>query len=386
MPASNLYQPAFIADYLRTPGLLHRDAAWCGISAKFCTMIAEAAQELLQRPERLTDLVRCARALFGPDEWNASEWRSISHNTSISDRFFLIFPLLQHLTLLQDWYAARGIPESVLRNTLTDIQIWIETCQQLSGQAGLREAGWLREHFHGRVIRLGRLQFQPSTYEGTFIALSNRKSGKTCLVASGGKTITQQGIFSDCEGASGTTIELTYSENEGEIRRAHVVQPNGTIALTPTDFAPGCWEKKLTQGDTTLALHIPAGSPLLFSACQDSFRQAADFYPRHFSDTPTARAVTCGSWLFYPGLSDILPADSNIVRFQQAFFRFPFPGATANQAYERAFAPHGRAITREQLKSTLQRRLFDHIQAGHAPISSGGLVLPPFENWGHSQT
>ena len=110
--------------------------------------------------------------------------------------------------------------------------------------------------------------------------------------------------------------------------------------------------------------------------------QAASFYPRHFPERATARAVVCGSWLFNPGLCDILPGTSNLVRFQRAFLRVPLPGATAGQTYERAFAPHGRAIRREQLATTQQRRLFDHIAAGHVPIGAGGIFPAPIDAWG----
>lgn len=382
MPSSNQYQPAFIGDYLRTSGLLTRDAAWCGIGPELCRMITDAAHELLQRPDRLADLTRCASTLFTPDEWEPAAWKDTPRDTSLSERFFLLLPLLQHLTQTRQEYAVRGIPEKILRDTLADIPIWIETYQQRTGLPGFREAGWLRGGFKGRVIRLGRLQFEPAIYDGPVIALVQRHSGSVCLVARGGRTITQQGVYSDSEGVTGPVIALAYTEVAGEIRRAHVVQPNGTLALTPTDFAPGCWETKLAPGDAALILHIPAGEPLLFSACQDSFRQAATFYPRYFSEAPAPRAVFTSTWLFYPGLCDILPADANIVRFQRAFHRYPTPGATAAQTYERAFAPQGKAITREQLRGTLQQRLFDHIEAGHVPIQASGLVLPPLENWG----
>ncbi len=382
MPTPNEYEPAFISDYLRAPNLLSRDAAWCGIGSEFCKMITDAAQALLQRPDRLADLARCANSLFGPSEWEPAAWKDTPRDNSLGERFFLLLPHLQRLTHIRHEYSTRGIPDYVLRDTLADIPIWIETHRQRTGLPGFQEAGWMRLHFQLNLIRLGRLQFQPTTYNGTFVALRHRHTGSTCIVARGERTITQQGIFANSEGASGTVIELTYTEVDGEIRRAHVVQPNGTLALIPTDFEPGCWERQLTRGDAILALHIPAGERLLFSACQDSFRQAAAFFPRYFSENPTPRAVTCSSWLFYPGLGDILPADANIVRFQRAFHRFPVPGATAAQTYERAFSPFGKAITKEQLKGTLQQRLFDHIQAGHVPITAGGLVLAPFENWG----
>jgi len=385
MSVSNIYHPAFIGEYLRTPGLLNHDAAWCGISPEYCKMITDAARELLQNPERIADLAHCASTLFAPGKWDPRQWKDTPRDDSLGERFFLVFPLLQHLSVIRQWYAARGIPEGVLHDTLADIQLWIETNKQWRGLPAFQQVSWLREHFHGRVIRLGRLQFQPATYNGTFIALAHRQNGDICVVACGKHALTQQGIFADSEGASGATFELTFSEVAGEVRRAHVVQPNGTLALTPTDFAPGCWEQKLAPGDAHLALHIPAGEPLLFADCQDSFQQAAAFYPRYFSDSPELRAVTCSSWLFYPGLCDILPASANIVRFQQAFLRLPAPDATADQTYQRVFGPNGRTITREKLQGTLQHQLFDHIQAGHVPISASGLILPPFENWGTTE-
>lgn len=380
--ADMLHEPNNIAEYLRTHGLLRRDAAWCGIAPGNIEEIAVAADEVLRRPDRLRDLARCAAALFDPGPWKGNEWTDTPRDDSPGERYFFLLPLLQHLEVTMRWYAARGIPESVLRETMTDLQIWIDTCRERTGRPGLREAGWLREHFNGRIFRLGRLQFQPAKCGLPCLALSRRRDGKVCLVARGGSAVVPSGIYADSEGAAGSPIALVCEEVEGEIRLAHRIQPEGRISPKPTGFEAGVWETRLAPGDPVLALHIPAGAPLAFEACRDSFRRAAAFFPRYFGDAPVPRGVTCGSWLFYPGLCDLLPPDANIVRFQLAFHRFPLPGATSAQTCERAFHPHGRAITREQLKGTLQHRLFDHIQSGHVPISGGGLVLPPLDNWG----
>ena len=126
--------------------------------------------------------------------------------------------------------------------------------------------------------------------------------------------------------------------------------PNGYIATRPTQFAAGEWLRAIYPREPALALHIPAGEPLCFEACCDAFRQAATFFPRYFPDHPAYRAVTCSSWLFYPGLRDVLPPDANIVRFQRAFLCFPVTAATAHQAWERAFEPYGAAIRPDQLR------------------------------------
>ncbi len=379
---SDLHRPAPIADYLRAPDQLRADAVWCGLAPASCDLLVQAASELLRRPERLADLARCAAALFGPDEWKGADWQDTPRDASPGEQFFLMLPLLQHLPVTRAAYARRAIPESVLRETLADLQLWVDTQVERTGQAGFREAGWLREHFGLRVIRLGRLQFQPATYAAPFTVLVHRRTGETRLAAHAGRSITAGGVFADSEGATGPFIELTCEERDGEIRRAHLVRPDGRIAAEPAALEPGGWDKRLTTGDAVLALHIPAGAPLAFEACRDSFQRADAFYPRYFADQPAPRGVVCGSWLFNPDLSDLLPPESNIVRFQQAFHRHPLPGANAGQTYERAFSPFGRAIPREQLKGTLQHRLFEHIQAGHIPLGAGGLVLAPLNTFG----
>ncbi len=381
LPAA-LNEPANIADFLRNTRQLRAEAAWAGINPASSDLIVQAADDLLRRPERLADLARCATTLFTPNAWKAEDWMDVPRDNTAGERFFLILPLLQHLAQMRARYAAHAIPDTVLQDTLADLQIWIDTNQQRSGAPGFREVGWMREHLYGRVIRLGRLQFQPSTYNMPFVVLTHRQRGETCVAACGGHQITATGIYADSEGAAGPFIDLTYVEEQGEIRQAHRVQPDGYIAPQPTTFAPGEWERRLTAGDPVLNLHIPTGAPLDFDACRDSFVQAAAFYPRHFPELPAARAVICGSWLFNPGLCDILPETANIVRFQRAFLRVPQPKATSGQTYERAFVPHGRASRREQLTTSLQRRLFDHIAAGHVPLGAGGIFPAPLEAWG----
>lgn len=382
--ASPLNEPARIADFLRDARRVRTEAAWAGIAPPFCDLIERAAGELLQRPERLDDLVRCADALCGAGGWDGAAWRDTPRDDSAGERFFFILPLLQHLAPMRAAYAARGIPDDVLRDTLSDFQIWIDTNRARTGSPGFREAGWLREHVRCRLYRLGRLQFQPSVSAMPFVVLAHRRRGEVCVVVRGAFRVTADGRFADSEGASGPVLETVFREEAGEIRLAHRVRSDGFIAAEPTAFEPGGWEPRLAPGDPVLALHIPAGEPLAFDACRESFRKADAFFPRHFADLPAPRGVTCGSWLFYPGFCDILPATSNIVRFQRAFLRVPVPGATADQTYERAFSPHGRSVTRGQLATTLQRRLFDHIAEGHVPVNAGALFPAPLGNWGSS--
>lgn len=73
-------------------------------------------------------------------------------------------------------------------------------------------------------------------------------------------------------------------------------------------FEPVGWEKK-----AALNVHIPQGEPLDPDAVQRSYRQAYAFF--HGSIT----CYVCGSWLLLPQLAQVLPPDSNIIRFQKDY-------------------------------------------------------------------
>ena len=80
-----------------------------------------------------------------------------------------------------------------------------------------------------------------------------------------------------------------------------------TAADSNTGPAPFC-----------LHTHIPEKGPLTPESVGESFRAASAFYAHYFPDEPYSMA-TCSSWLLDAQLSQILPADSNIVRFARLF-------------------------------------------------------------------
>ncbi|MBC2905825.1 DUF5596 domain-containing protein [Streptomyces sp. PSKA01] len=68
-----------------------------------------------------------------------------------------------------------------------------------------------------------------------------------------------------------------------------------------------------------LNLHIPDfHGPLSPAACDRSLALAREFFARHFPEERYSAAL-CHSWLLDPQLKEYLPADSNIVRFQERF-------------------------------------------------------------------
>ncbi|WP_084958491.1 acyltransferase domain-containing protein [Thermoactinospora rubra] len=76
-------------------------------------------------------------------------------------------------------------------------------------------------------------------------------------------------------------------------------------------------------GEPVLSVHIPDFlGPMTPEACEESFRRAREFFPRHFpEDFPDGkvRLAVCDSWLLDGRLAAHLPRGSNIVAFQRRF-------------------------------------------------------------------
>ena len=73
----------------------------------------------------------------------------------------------------------------------------------------------------------------------------------------------------------------------------------------------------VSKGDTVLSVHIPAGGRLNEEDCEASYSLAREFFKKHFDmETPV---FFCYSWLLQPWLSEALPEESLIIRFQSKY-------------------------------------------------------------------
>ena len=78
------------------------------------------------------------------------------------------------------------------------------------------------------------------------------------------------------------------------------------------------------DGRWVIDTHIPESGPLTPGSVDDSFARAREVFGTHFADLP-AEEAHCRSWLLDPQLAEVLPGESNMVRFQRRW------GCTATQ-------------------------------------------------------
>lgn len=136
---------------------------------------------------------------------------------------------------------------------------------------------------------------------------------------------------------------------------------------------------ELRPGEPCLDLHIPDyAGPLTPEACDRSLAVAREFFPRHF---PTERygAACCHSWLLDPQLKRYLPADSNIVRFQERFHVSCGNSEPEDDLPVRfVFGDPDLPVETLPRRTTLERAVGDHLRGGgHWYSGHGWLTFTP---------
>ncbi|MFJ2772768.1 acyltransferase domain-containing protein [Streptomyces sp. NPDC087300] len=119
-------------------------------------------------------------------------------------------------------------------------------------------------------------------------------------------------------------------------------------------------------GDPCLNLHITDfRGPLSPEACDRAIDLAREFFARHFPEERYETAV-CHSWLLDPQLRDYLPADSNIVRFQERFRPADGYGQEPDDSTPVGFVFGDRALSVDRLsrRTTVERAVGDHLRSG----------------------
>jgi hypothetical protein len=121
------------------------------------------------------------------------------------------------------------------------------------------------------------------------------------------------------------------------------------------------------RGDTAIGLHIPEAGPLTPEAVEASLDEARAFFPRHFPGE-SYTMFSCGSWLLDPQLTEYLPGDSNIIRFQRRFELEPYEEPEGLDADVEVLRFVFRSLTTplDELPrdSVLQRAVIEHLKAG----------------------
>ena len=230
-------------------------------------------------------------------------------------------PFIMHK--MQEVGKARAIPIEIILDTIADITGDLGDYKKMHGGLPPGSLGFrMNVNFGGEYFRLGRLSFHITGSRAKMRVFRNLSSGRVVVLSEDGVTYMDDGQLYD-PGRKNTAGEAwTARLHIGEEKiSGYPVVPSGRAVKEKIILDSNGWEQELAPGDPVLDIHIPGGMPLEFEECKEAMRAAMGFFKKHFPEKQAA-AFTCFSWLLDTRLQELLPDDSNIIRFQKEFYLF----------------------------------------------------------------
>jgi len=333
--------------------------------------------------------------LFGPVDQRPRTNQLPLLTDALGDQagMFNVLILLSGTPQMRAVHRSRGVPESVTRESVTDLDINLHTedylCEHGTWGVGNGILGWLLLTWWGDLYRLGRLQFIPSNFRSPFHAYRNRVTGAVVALSdpglpyrADGQRDGSAGIF-DRQGAWTSMLEVDDDSVTG-----NPVSPEGYVLRDPVTLPRREWVPVMGPNSPCLDIHIPAGAPMDYDQCGESLRRALEFFPRHFPDRQFV-GFACHSWILDTLFAELLPPTSNLVRFQREVYLFPIPhgGGVIRRVFGYGFAEMDGTVSdvdRARLpRDTGMRRAFAaHLDAGGRFRGGGCFLLKEDLDWG----
>ena len=216
----------------------------------------------------------------------------------------------------------RGVPEEYDRDipermTRKQLRKYTET-----GDISFEDYPWDMNFYCCQIFFLDRFYFIPYRWGDAPTAWRNAETGKVTALWRAGDRIRRDGQYDGVNGVTDPEAFVTVlEETETEIRGNRVL-PEGLISPETVTLDKRVWKKALGEDDFLLALHIPGGEGYTTERVRSSCEKALEFYGRYYPEYKY-RGIWSESWLYDPGLREILDPERNIIRVQKQFYCYP---------------------------------------------------------------
>ena len=224
---------------------------------------------------------------------------------------------------LYDYLLEKELPEDIVRATVQQFENCMYLQQERSGHLGMskRYFDHMQRYVDFRILNVGRLRFEMHDLKDACI-VESRKTGEQIIFPVGGE-MNEDGLLADTPPMRPHSNGFTAFFKETE--QSYIGTPikaDGSCQKEPLTLDKNEFFMKLPLHSACLAVHIPAKGALTEEACQKSYERALAIFSKLHPTTPI-RAFRCHSWMMSPQLKEILKGDSNLLRFQAPYRKYP---------------------------------------------------------------
>jgi len=231
-----------------------------------------------------------------------------------------LFALLPQAVKTMAQLRQRGVPEEIILATFRALEGTLAATEARLGRPMFNDAyfGWTQHFLNGVILRIGRFEFHriPNMYGADF-AVFRSDAGEYRLLAVRG-TYDQNGRCKKGDAAPDPAdITVSYAETETYFE-GNAITEKGMICRETVRLPKPFWKKICDPGSPALTVHIPIGPGMTPENVHASYAKALEVMESCYPEF-SFPVLHCGSWLMDTQLADMLPAESNMVRFQSDY-------------------------------------------------------------------
>ena len=355
-------------------------------TCKFCSLDQDTTDHALefshviQRTPGMTLLFwHCHRLIYIAKDYpqrHFIHWPLFASLGKDAGLFYLLLALsiVPKIRLL---HQGRGIPEEISRASLYDVAINVTRYGRLyDGLTGILPRGlhWFRRHSGGGLLRIGRLEYVVTPFQGTVTMFRHKNSGAALALFKDGIVFQADGLrpvtpLPAVDVPTGGFVSR-YAETDDRIT-GNPALPVGVVLPEPLTLVKSAWEKMLSPGSAVLEMHIPEGGGMGLDMCFDSMRRAIDFYRRHFADQPF-NSIAMQSWILDSDWERIYRPGANFVQLQREVYLYPMPGD--GKVLYFIFDRDDVDLKTAPRDTSLRRAVLDHLDKGGV-LRNGGMIF-----------
>ena len=191
-----------------------------------------------------------------------------------------------------------------------------------TGDISFDDYPWDMNFYCCQIFFLDRFYFIPYRWGGSPEAWRNTETGEVTALWHAGVRIRRDGQIDGVNGIHDPEAFTTVFRETNDTVTGNRVLPEGLVSPEVVTLDKKTWRKALGDDDYLLALHIPGGEGYTPERVKSSCEKALAFYDRYYPEYHYI-GFWSESWLYDPGLREIVKPDRNIVRVQKQFYCYP---------------------------------------------------------------
>lgn len=239
---------------------------------------------------------------------------------------FSFFPMLSRVREAFFELRKKGVDEEILKNTYSSVGGSIISSKERMGKTCFPTLYflWTTTNKNAELFTIGRFNFELRRNCSLKMTAFINKDGETKILMSEGIKIHKSGLVLGSLGAKEEdgSFVTEYKETEDYYEGNEALNSTVRISKEKTRLSKNEWSVLCAPGDDYVSVHIPSNGSFDAETVEKSLNEGREFFKMLYPESDF-KAFMCISWLLASELKEILKPTSNIVKFQDRFYKFP---------------------------------------------------------------